>query len=77
MIQVDATAPTWAQRLAKDTQTEIDNSIGIFVSRVPYAVASLPLASKYLNKIALLSDGTFWLAKSNGVNWLYPDNSVV
>lgn len=77
MIQVDATAPTWAQRLAKDTQTEIDGTLALFVSRVPFAVADLPAASKYLNKIALLSDGTFWLAKSNGTNWLYPDNTSV
>lgn len=77
MIQVDASAPNWAQRLAKDTQTEIDASLALFVSRVPFAVASLPAASKYLNKIVLLSDGTFWMAKSNGTNWIYPDMTTV
>lgn len=77
MIQVDTSAPTWAQRLARDTQTEIENALALFVSRVPYAVASLPPASKYTNKIALLSNGTFWLAKSDGTDWLYPDGTPV
>lgn len=77
MIQVDASAPIWAQRLSRDAQTAIDNALSLFISRVPYAVASLPPASKNTNKIALLSDGTFWLAKSNGTDWLYPDNTAV
>jgi len=77
MIQVDASAPAWGQRLAKDAQTEIDAALSLFVSRVPIAVASLPAASKYTNKIALLSNGTFWLAKSNGTAWIYPDNTAV
>ncbi len=77
MIQVDASAPVWAQRLSRDAQTEIDNALSLFVSRVPIAVADLPPASKHTDKIVLLSNGTFWLAKSNGASWRYPDNTAV
>lgn len=79
MIQADGNAPAWAQRLAADTQTEIDNAIGLFVSRVPFTVAQLTAtdASKHTNKIAFLSDGTFWLAKSNGTNWIYPNMAAI
>ena len=77
MIQVESSAPIWAQRLARDAQSEIDDSLGLFISRVPFTVATLPAADKHTNKIALLSNGTFWLAKSNGTDWLYPDMTTV
>lgn len=77
MIQIDTSAPQWAQRFARDIQDEIDRTLGLFISRTPIAVASLPAASKHTNKIVLLSDGTFWLAKSNGTDWIYPDGTTV
>lgn len=78
MIRVDGTAPVWAQKLARDAQDEI-NLTNLFVSRTPFTVAGLSTvsAADNTNKLALLSDGTFWLAKSNGTAWLYPDNSAV
>lgn len=58
-------------------QAAIDE-VNLFVSRTPYdATGTLPAASKHVNKIILLHSGSFWLAKSNGTNWLYPDNTTV
>lgn len=77
MIRIDGTAPLWAQQLVRSAQQEIDDSLSIFVSRTPFAIADLPAAADHTNKIALLSNGTFWLAKSDGTTWYYPDNTSV
>lgn len=79
MITVDARAALYVQRLGRDAQTEIDNAPSLFVSRAPFSVAGLLTVdpAKHTNKIALLSNGTFWLAKSDGSDWLYPDNTAV
>jgi hypothetical protein len=63
-------------RIAPESQDAIDDA-NVFVSRTPFAVADLPPANKHTNKIALLSNGTFWLAKSDGSVWRYPDNTAV
>lgn len=63
-------------KIADEVQDAIDQA-NLFVSRTPFAVADLPPAQRHTNKIALLSNGTFWLAKSNGAAWFYPDNSAV
>lgn len=77
-MTIEGDAPLWAQRWARDLEAEIEAAtLSLFISRTPIAKASLPAASDHTNKIALLSDGTFWLAKSNGTNWIYPDNTTV
>ena len=79
MIQIDQAAPLWARRWARDASDAVDTAaLSLFVSNTVYdATGVLPDPAKYVNRIILLSAGTFWLAKSDGRNWVYPDMTNV
>ena len=79
MVSVDRTAPEWAQKFARDVSAALETAgLGMFASLTVYdATGTLPDATKNTNKIILLSGGTFWLAKSDGAAWFYPDESPV
>lgn len=79
-ITIDRNAPDWAQMMSNTVDSAVNqaSALNFFVSQKVYDAAGiLPDPTKYTNKILLLSNGTFWLAKSNGTNWLYPDGTTV
>lgn len=79
MLVIDAAAPEWAQEMARRVDQLVDTArLGPFVSFKQYdAGGTLPDPAKYPNKVIFLTNGTFWLAKSDGSAWNYPDNTAV
>jgi len=79
MLVVAAEAPRWAHDLARQIDRQsAEAKLGLFVSFAVYdAAGELPDPAKNANKFVLLSNGSFWLAKSSGAAWLYPDNTPV
>jgi hypothetical protein len=80
MIVVDAAAPAWAHELARRIDEEIAaRARGPFLSLTTIydAAGSLPDPAKNDGKIILLKNGTYWLAKSIGGAWTYPNNAAV
>ncbi len=67
------------QRYNAKASAAIDQAAtGLFVSGTVYdATGTLPDPAKYTNRIILLSGGTYWLAKSNGTAWIYPNMAPV
>lgn len=79
MIVVARDAPPWAHDLARQADAAIATArLGPFLSATVYdATGDLPDPAAHVNKLILLSGGTFWLAKSDGTDWLYPDETAV
>lgn len=79
MIVLDANAPQWAHEVFRRVDEIIKEARqGLFVSLTVYdATGDLPDPATNVNKLILLSGGTFWLAKSDGSNWVYPDETNV
>jgi len=64
---------------ARAVSRAIEEDIWPFVSRTPYAKASLPAAAAHAFRLILLSDGTGHklVAASDGASWYYLDGSAV
>lgn len=79
MIVLAKDAPPWAHDGARQADNDIAAArLGPFVSFQVYPVAGdLPDPATNANKIIFLSGGTFWLAKSDGSDWIYPDETAV
>lgn len=79
MIIVSKEAPPYLADACRQADLDIAYArLGPFVSFAVYpAAGDLPDPAKNANKMIFLSGGTFWLAKSDGTDWLYPDNTAV
>ena len=80
MINIDQTAPDWAQRMARDTSDALDRAeLGMFVSATAFLSTAMPDATKYAWRLAFVSNGTGnrFVAVSNGVAWYYLDGTAV
>jgi hypothetical protein len=78
-LVIDGQAPPWAQDMARRIDEAITaQRLGPFVSFNVYdAAGDLPDPATNANKIILLSNGTSWIAQSNGADWVYTDGTTV
>jgi len=79
VIVVSKDAPSYAHDLARQADQDIAAAkLGLFVSTTVYpASGDLPDPAQHAHKLILLSGGTYWIAKSDGTDWFYPNNVAV
>lgn len=79
MIQLDASAPDWARRFAKDVEAYVTQKLSEPRPLPTFTVANKPPANLFRGCAIWLSDsaGNRQQAISNGSAWYYMDGTAV
>jgi hypothetical protein len=78
VITAPSGSPQFAHDLARSAQTAVDDIAQVFISNQAFTVATLPAASRFIYKMAIVSDGAGnkFVVISNGTAWYYLEGSA-